>query len=62
MGQGGTFRDMEIFLKKSLTEPKKIEKGTMQSCRVLYVTLKGKNERVILCTNLDAFPLAGPVV
>ena len=60
--KGGHFGDNKNS-KKSLTEPKKIQSGDhiVSSGSVSYVK-KGVHERGTLCTNLDAFPFAGPVV
>ena len=48
--------------KKCRTVPKKIQRGTLQSRLVLYLTLEMKYTKGTFCTDLHAFPLAGPVV
>ena len=55
----GAIRKHLKILEKSLTVPKKIEMGDLLvSFDFVCYIKKGKHERT-LCTNLDAFPLAG---
>ena len=48
--------------KKSRTVPKKIQRDPIVSSGFVSYVKKGVNEGGTLCTNLDAFPFAGPVV
>ena len=62
MFEGGPFGDKN-FSKKSRTVPKKIQKeDPIDTSSLVSYVKNGINERGTLSTNLDSFPLAGPVV
>ena len=58
--KGGPFGNKKI--KKSHTVPKKFKGGPIVSSGFVSYVKNGVNERGTLCTDLDAFPVAGPVV
>ena len=58
--EGGHLEDKKI--EKSRTVPKKMKGDPLVSSGFVSYVKNGVNERVTLCINLDAFPVAGPVV